>query len=717
MNPQFFAGHYLIDAHLAISGVTLFIALLHFYVAYRGIRREVNFPFAAASFFAAGETFSVSSQYLSTTVQDAVFWWKLSWVFVFPFAAALMWFARGFTRTRERRIPTLLSFGLLIGMVVHLWLPYGLRFRAMPALEGLRLPWGETINVLAGEPHPAFLPVHLVVFCSMAYLAAACVRLWRNREARRDAWLLTIALAPLFLVVYPHGVLVNRGWVKSPTYYAFGFLAAVAVMSFGLVADAIRSGLLADEVINKERRWRSLLDNFSLLAIGCNREGMIEYVNPSLAQTTGFCEAELLGRPWGVLLPSGGLPTLQEVFQQAMAGDPKPYVQASLTTRSAETRQVIWSTILLRGLDDGIEGTLSVGSDITDRVRAEQSRDLAMKELAVLKEKLEAENQYLKLEYLQPAENTDFIGESDAIRYVLHKISQAAPAEVTVLIEGETGVGKELAARAIHNGSSRSNMPFIRVNCAALPGTLIDSELFGHEKGSFTGADHSRQGRFGLAEGGTLFLDEISELPLDVQGRLLRVLQEGEFDRVGGTETIKANVRLIAATNRSLRREVAAGRFREDLYFRLLVFPITVPPLRDRRGDIPLLIEHFTEKLSRKHGRNISEIPMRVVQTLTANEWPGNVRELENVIERAVITSRTETLALPDDFVVRSAAAPRASADTLLTLDEIESNYIRQVLQHTRGQISGEAGAAQILGMHPNTLRSRMSKLGIGRMG
>jgi PAS domain S-box-containing protein len=716
MTPQLFAGHYLIDVHLAISGVTLFIAILHFYVAWKGIRRDLNFPFAAASFFAAGEAFTASGQYVSSTVQDSVFWWKLSWVFVLPFAAALMWFARGFTRTRERRIPILLSLGLLTALAINVWLPYGLRFRSLPTLEGFRLPWGETINLLVGKPHPAFLPVNVVVFCSMAYLAAACVRLWRTPEARRDAWLLTIALTPLFLVVYPHGLLVNRGWMKSPTYYAFGFMAAVGVMSFGLVADAIRTGFLAAEVMSKERRWRSLLDNFSLLAIGCNREGLIEYVNPSLVQTTGFGEAELLGRPWGVLFPIAELPALQEVFQTSMVGDRNPHLQAGLITRSTGTRQVIWSTILLRGRNDRIEGTLSVGSDITDLVQAEQIRDRAMNELAALKERLEAENQYLKVEFLQPAENTDFIGESDAIRYVLHKIRQAAPAEVTILIEGETGVGKELAARAIHKGSPRSKMPFIRVNCAALPGTLIESELFGHEKGSFTGADRIRQGRFELAEGGTLFLDEIGELPLDIQAKLLRVLQEGEFDRVGGTKTRKANVRLIAATNRNLRLEVAAGRFREDLYFRLQVFPITVPPLRDRRGDVSLLIEHLTHKLSRKHGRHISEIPMSVVHTLTANEWPGNVRELENVIERAVITSRTETLSLPDDFVPRSAAASRGSTD-LLTLDEMESNHIRQVLQHTRGRISGEAGAAQILGMHPNTLRSRMSKLGIRRMG
>ena len=627
-----------------------------------------------------------------------------------------MWFARGFTRTRERRVPIVLTVAFAIALALEFGLPYGLRFHTIPVLEVRRLPWGEMIHVLVGKPHPAFLPVNVAVFCSMAYLAAACVRLWRTRQARRDAWLLTIALTPLFLVVYPHGLMVNRGWIKPPTYYAFGFLAAVGVMSFGLLADAIRSRFLADEVMSKERRWRSLLDSFSLLAIGCSREGLIEYVNPFLLQTSGFGEAELLGGPWEVLFPPADLPDLRTVFQAGVADDPRPYLQTGLVTRSGKSRHVVWSTVLLRGPDSRIEGTLSVGSDITDRVQAEHSRDLAMQELAALKERLEAENQYLKLEYLQPIEKTDLIGESDAIRYVLHKISQAAPAEVTVLIEGETGVGKELVARAIHKGSPRSTMPFIRVNCAALPATLIESELFGHEKGSFTGADRQRQGRFELAEGGTLFLDEIGELPLDVQAKMLRVLQEGEFDRVGGTKTRKANVRLIGATNRNLRQEVTAGRFREDLYFRLFVFPITVPPLRDRRGDIPLLIEYFTHQLSAKHGRRIAEIPMKVVHALTACDWPGNVRELANVIERAVITSRTGTLMLPEDFVAHSAAAPQASAGTLLTLEEMESNYIRQVLEQTRGRISGDAGAAQILGMHPNTLRSRMSKLGVRRM-
>jgi PAS domain S-box-containing protein len=708
-------GHFLVDAHLVIGGITFFIGILHLFMAWRGIRRDLHLPFFIACFLAAGESFTGPGRLLSTTVHDAVFWWKLAWVFMLPFGAALVWFARAFSRSGDRRIPILLSAALAMVLAVDSWLPFGLRFREMPSLEGVRLPWGETINVLVGVPHPAFLPIHVVIFCVMAYLAAACIRLWRAPDARRDAWLLTVALAPLLLVVYPHGFLVNRGWVKPPTYYAFSFVAAVAVMSFALVTDAIRSRSLAGEVESKERRWRSLLDGLSLLAVRCDAEGLIEYVNPCLLRTTDFGEAELLGKPWEHLVPRGELQALRELFQASPEDAVNQQVQTGLITRSAEARQVIWGTILLRSPEGRIEGTLAVGSDVTDKVQALHGRDRALQELAALKEQLEAENQYLKLEYLQPIEKTDLIGESNAIRYVLHKISQAAPAEVTVILEGETGVGKELVARAIHRGSPRSKMPFIRVNCAALPVTLIESELFGHEKGSFTGADRRHQGRFELAEGGTLFLDEIGELPLDVQAKLLRVLEEGEFDRVGGTTTRKADVRLITATNRNLRREVEAGRFREDLYFRLFVLPITIPPLRERRDDIPLLIEHFTHALSRKHGRSITEIPVKLVRTLTACDWPGNVRELENVIERAVITSRTETLALPEDFVVSSAPPAAVSNGSLSTLAEMEANHILQVLEHTRGRISGDAGAAQILGMNPNTLRSRMSKLGIGR--
>jgi len=297
---------------------------------------------------------------------------------------------------------------------------------------------------------------------------------------------------------------------------------------------------------------------------------------------------------------------------------------------------------------------------------------------------------------------------------VLQKIKQVAPTDATVLIEGETGVGKELVARALHEDSQRARYPFVRVNCAALAPTLIESELFGHEKGAFTGADRLRKGRFELAEGGTLFLDEIGELSLELQSKLLRVLQGGEYERVGGSDTRKANVRIVAATNRQLQREIAARRFREDLFYRLQIYPISIPPLRERREDIPLLVEHFARRLTGKHGKTIDEIPGHVMRRLADWDWPGNVRELENVIERAVIITRGRVLAFPGEFAVAHKITELSVMPNLTTMSEMERKHIIRVLDHTHGRIAGEGGAAEILGLHPNTLRSRMAKLRIG---
>lgn len=346
---------------------------------------------------------------------------------------------------------------------------------------------------------------------------------------------------------------------------------------------------------------------------------------------------------------------------------------------------------------------------------AEHARDEAVKELLDLKCRLETENTCLKLDMEETADDTDIIGQSDAIRYVLYKIKQVAPTDATVLIEGETGVGKELVARALHEDSQRARYPFVRVNCAALAPTLIESELFGHERGAFTGADRSRKGRFELAEGGTLFLDEIGELSVELQSKLLRVLQGGEYERVGGCETRKANVRIIAATNRQLQREIAIGRFREDLFYRLQIYPISVPPLRERREDIPLLAEHFTRRLACKHGKTIEEIPGYIMRRFTEWDWPGNVRELENVIERAVIITRGHVLAFPNGFAVAHKIMELPVVENFATMSDMERKHIARVLDHTQGRIAGEGGAAEILGIHPNTLRSRMAKLGIRR--
>jgi DNA-binding NtrC family response regulator len=308
------------------------------------------------------------------------------------------------------------------------------------------------------------------------------------------------------------------------------------------------------------------------------------------------------------------------------------------------------------------------------------------------------------------------IGDSAALRRVRAQIAQVAPTDSTVLIQGETGTGKELVARAIHGMSQRRERPIITINCAALPRELVESELFGHEKGAFTGAVQQRRGRFELADSGTLFLDEVGELPLEAQAKLLRVLQEGEFERVGGTRGLRADVRVIAATNRDLHTEVGARRFRADLYYRLNVFPIALPPLRERREDIPALVRHFAAKTARKLGRPLDGIAPDFVERACAYDWPGNIRELENLVERALITSGGGTLDRSE--LVAAAVDPEPGITQPAgnaTLEDVERAHIRHVLERARWQVEGENGAARILGLNPSTLRGRMRKLGIRR--
>jgi transcriptional regulator with GAF, ATPase, and Fis domain len=337
--------------------------------------------------------------------------------------------------------------------------------------------------------------------------------------------------------------------------------------------------------------------------------------------------------------------------------------------------------------------------DITDRVLMEQEQA-----------RLQAQNKYLREEIKSTHNFDEIIGGSPALLRVLENVDRVAPTASTVLIQGETGTGKELIARAIHERSQRNNAPFVKVNCAALPAGLVESEFFGHEKGAFTGAVNARRGRFELADGGTIFLDEVGEVSPDVQVKLLRVLQENEFERVGGAKTLRVNVRVIAATNRDLAADVQAQRFRADLYYRLSVFPITVPPLRERLADIPTLASYFVTQLGAAVGKRITEIEKSTIDRLMKYTWPGNIRELRNVLERAVILSPGPALRL-DDSELRPALD--GSGVVSLTLEDVERGHIQDVLRRAEGRIAGQGGAAAILGVPPSTLRSRMAKLGI----
>jgi len=383
------------------------------------------------------------------------------------------------------------------------------------------------------------------------------------------------------------------------------------------------------------------------------------------------------------------------------------------------------------------EADMQLLQDVANQVALAVANMRSYEEIGELKARLEKENVYLREEIHTDHNFEEITGNSPALLAVLRKVEQVAPTDSTVLIYGETGTGKELIARAIHDRSGRKKRPLVKVNCSAISAGLVESELFGHVKGAFTGALERHVGRFELADGGTIFLDEIGELPLATQVKLLRVLQEREFEAVGSNRPVRVDVRVIAATNRSLQESIRAGEFRADLFYRLNVFPVEVPPLRERSSDIPQLAMFFLARYSKKLGKEIQGISPQTLERLSAYAWPGNVRELQNVIERAVILSRGSVLELEPDLIpgltpaeparssekiskatpasAETASPASAASNAAATLEEVERAHIIAVLNQAGGVVEGQRGAAKILGLHPNTLRHRMRKLGLKR--
>jgi formate hydrogenlyase transcriptional activator len=362
------------------------------------------------------------------------------------------------------------------------------------------------------------------------------------------------------------------------------------------------------------------------------------------------------------------------------------------------------------------ESDVELLRQVAQQVAIAVENALAYREIAELKEKLNIEKLYLEAEIRTEQNFDEIVGQSPPLTEVLKQIEIVAPTESTVLIQGETGTGKELLARAIHNLSARRASTFVKLNCAAIPTGLLESELFGHERGAFTGAIGQKIGRFELAHGGTLFLDEVGDIPLELQSKFLRVLQEQEFERLGGTRTIRVDTRLVAATNRDLAAMVAERQFRSDLYYRLNVFPIVSPPLRDRHDDVAPLVRHFTQKFARRMNKRIETISADTMDVLSLYHWPGNVRELENLIERAVILSRGSTLEVPlSELRQRTGIGAREAVRAPTTLKDIEREHIRQALQESDWAIGGPGGAAARLGMKRTTLQSKMARLGIER--
>jgi formate hydrogenlyase transcriptional activator len=432
-------------------------------------------------------------------------------------------------------------------------------------------------------------------------------------------------------------------------------------------------------------------------------EGRIKETNVQVERFFGYTRAELLGQSIDVLVP--------ERFRQTHHAHRKDYsdrarvrpMGAALELYGRRKDGSEFPVDIMLGPVETAEGriVLSVIRDLTEKREAEEALHRS-----------EREKQYLERELNTEYRFEDIIGESLELKRVLKHVETVAATDVTVLILGETGTGKDLIARAIHHLSSRHERTLVKLNCAAIPTGLLESELFGHEKGAFTGAISRQIGRLELAHQGTLFLDEIGDLPLELQPKILRALQEKEFERLGSTQTIPVDVRLVAATNRDLAKMVANREFRNDLYYRLRVFPITIPPLRERREDIPLLVRYFVDKHSRRLYRKIETIPPEVMRALTRWDWPGNIRELENFIERAVILTKGPVLraSLAELEFPAEANPPESS-----TLEATEREHILRVLRETKGKIAGPHGAAARLGLKRTTLNSKLKKLGIER--
>ncbi len=485
----------------------------------------------------------------------------------------------------------------------------------------------------------------------------------------------------------------------------------------GFMVDITKRKIALKALYESETRFRQLVTQASEAFFLHDFKGNIIDVNRQACVSLGFGHDELL--KMNVIDIDIEIRDKQHQLKYWGKLQPRDYI--TFEGRQQRKDGTHFPVEVRLGRIDLEEGRflLSFVRDISERIRKSEELKQAFCEIKQLKDQLEQENTYLRKKIELKYRHEQIIGESDSIKKMLSLAEKVARQNTCVLITGETGTGKELLAHAIHNMSKRNSRPMVKVNCAALPATLIESELFGREKGAFTGALSRRTGRFEAAHQSTIFLDEIGDLPLELQAKLLRVLQEGQFERLGSSQTITVDVRIVAATNQDLSEMIREGKFRKDLYYRLNVFPITVPPLRSRQGDIPMLVWAFVNEFTKSMGKQITYISKDTMARMVRYPWPGNARELKNVIERAMIISSGERLEIQDleiqDLEIYGTESSADISDTSLTLEELERKHISSILKETGWRVSGKSGAAKILGLKPTTLEARMKKLGIKR--
>jgi len=610
---------------------------------------------------------------------------KLKRIFNLSFIALFPWFIMLYTGYRKKMIPSIITATAAICYFImiltpadnskNLWVFVSIYILGIMLAHGFYAGYKQ---FKSGQKNNAsWLFVAIGIF-ALFNLSGAITHSNNNHlTAEWDALFLPINLCPVVFIL---------------------------IMGIRLQANSIKETRLEKMLGLRENQWQSLLNDIQLIIVNTDKEEKINYINPYGVNLLGYKEAsDLINTNWSDhCLPGNEAGSSKTYVRNGTIGETITISRNAILTKDGKEKIINWTRELIYNDEGSLAGRMYIGSDITEQQDA-------IHQIQELKAELEKENLEPKEDAAPSGMHIDTIGKSRPFMYAIQKSKQVAPTNASVLLLGETGVGKEAFADLIQRTSLRSSKPFIKVNCGALPAELIEDELFGHEKGAFTGAINSRMGRFEKADGGTIFLDEIGELPIVLQPKLLRVLQNGEFERVGGHQTIKVDVRVIAATNNDLEKEVRDNRFRDDLFYRLNVFPITIPPLRKRNGDIMLLIQTFIERKSKEHGKHFENISKADINRLCDYEWPGNIRELKNVIERAVISSENNTLRLDWFYedIEKSQTASTAS------LEEMETAYIVKILQESNWKINGENGAAEKLVMHPNTLRSRMKKLKI----
>jgi PAS domain S-box-containing protein len=612
-------------------------------------------------------------------------------IFNFFYGATMPWFILLYTGYKMKLLPVMVSSLYLIAYLI-------MSFTVKESISPL---WMATIIIALGVAG-----THGFIATNFQF---------KSGDRKKAKWMF---LSMIIFLVFYLPTAVNQfsnnyigKMINAKIFYPINLfsLAFVLLMGIRLRANSTERFRLERMLRARDIRWSSFMQNLQILVVHLDREGLIRYVNPYAVQMMGYRdESEVLGKNWfDHFLPSGDSAARKMHFREVILKKEKSsFHKSEILSRTADNKMISWSNLPVYDDENMLSGSISIGTDITEQEKS-------YLEIHELRAELEKENLMLKGEPIPEWMQKDIIGKSQAITYAIQKAKQVAGTQATVLLEGETGVGKELFADLIQRISHRSTMPFVKVNCGALPVDLIEDELFGHEKGAFTGAVLPRKGRFEIANGGTIFLDELGELPLSLQPKLLRVLQSGEFERIGGQQTLKIDVRIIAATNRDLGKEVREGRFRDDLFYRLNVFPITIPPLRSRQEDIPMLVQYYIDKEAKKHGKHFQNISKSDINHLQEYSWPGNIRELRNVIERAVISSENDTLKI--GILGQGSEEAKPHFNPASSLELIERDHILKVLIESNWRINGENGAADLLAMHPSTLRSRMKKLNITR--